>query len=145
VEVISEMEFQSFSRLGSETLMSVRASSVAAFVALLALVGCGGPTAKVTGRVTCQDKPVVGSIVFSPKGEDANNKGPAVPGQLKEDGTYEIRLTTVGKHTVVITPSNINYPPKPGEFDYPCDRTPTEWEVKAGTNKIDIEMTVRKR
>ena len=125
--------------------MSVRASSLAAFVALLALVGCGGRSAKVTGRVTCQDKPVVGSIVFSPKGDDANNKGPAVPGQLKEDGTFEIRLTTVGKHTVVITPSNIIYPPKPGEFDYPCDRTPTEWEVKAGTNKIDIEMTARKR
>ena len=124
--------------------MTVRVCAMAvALAGLMTLTGCGSPTAKVTGRVTCQGKPVKGSILFSPKGEDESNKGPAVPAQLKDDGSFELQLTTFGKYTVVITPNDVKYPVPPGEFDYPCDRTPSEWDVKAGDNKIEIEMTGR--
>jgi hypothetical protein len=124
-----------------ETLMSFRLGAMAVLLVMFLLAGCGGPAARVTGHVTCQGKPVKGSILFSPKGEDASNKGPGVAALIKEDGTYEVRLTAIGKHTVVITPSEIKYPLKPGEVDFPCDRSPSEWDVKAGDNKIVIEMS----
>jgi hypothetical protein len=125
------------------TPMKVRITAVAMLAGLLAQIGCGGPSATVKGRVTCQGKPVVGGILFTPKGEDASNTGPAVTAVLKDDGTYETRLTTIGKHTIVVTPRDITYPPKPGEFEYPCDRSPQEHEVKSGDNDITIELTTR--
>jgi hypothetical protein len=123
----------------------VSLSAIAILAGLLGLMGCGGPAATVSGRVTCRGIPVVGGIVFSPKGEDERNKGPAVPAQLKEDGSYEVRLTTIGKHTVVVTPRDVKFPVPPGEFDYPCDRTPLERDVKAGDNDITIELAPRRR
>src|ERR1019366_529168 len=103
--------------------MRVTAWSAIAVLGGLTLVGCGGPSAKITGTVTCGGKPVAGSILFSPKGENDANKGPAVPTELKEDGTYELRLTTVGLHTVVITPRDMKYPAKHGakrdQFEFP--------------------------
>jgi hypothetical protein len=95
----------------------------------------------VAGRVTCRGNPVVGGITFSPKGEGAGNTGPAVSAALKEDGRYELRLTTIGQHTVVVTPRDVKT--KPGEPDYPCERTPKELEVKAGNNEIVIELAER--
>jgi hypothetical protein len=112
---------------------------------LLALVGCGEQKAQVTGRVTCQGKPVVGSILFSPKGENERNTGPAVNTALGEDGSYELQLKTTGKHTVVVTPRDIKFPVPPGELDYPCDRSPLEREIQAGPNDITIELTARSR
>src|SRR4051794_2331127 len=100
---------------------------------LLPIFGCGA-SAKVSGRVTCQGKPVAGSILFSPKGEDPKNTGPAVNAALKEDGTYEVHLKSLGKHTVVVTPRDIQYPVPPGQFDYPCERTPVERDIQAGEN-----------
>jgi hypothetical protein len=113
------------------------------FAGLLTLVGCGDHTAHVTGQVTCQGKPVTGSILFSPKGENESNTGPAVNAPLTEDGSYELRLKTVGKHTVVVTPRDIRFPVPAGELDYPCDRSPVEREVQAGHNDITIEMATR--
>jgi hypothetical protein len=124
--------------------MRVRVSAAATLAGLLAVTGCGGPSAKVTGRVTCQGKPVAGSILFSPKGEDASNKGSAVSANLDEDGNYELRLNSIGKHLVVVTPSDIRYPIKRGEVEYPCDRSPQEREIKTGDNVIVIELTKRK-
>jgi hypothetical protein len=124
--------------------MTVRIGAAAVLAGLLALIGCGGPSAKVTGRVTCQGKPVAGSILFSPKGEDARNKGTAVSASLDEDGCYELRLTTIGKHVVVVTPSDIRYPVKPGEVEHHCDRSPQEREINTGDNRIVIELTKRK-
>ena len=94
--------------------------------------------------VTCQGKPVSGSILFSPKGKDASNKGSAVNANLDEDGCFELRLTTIGKHVVVVTPSDIRYPIKPGEMEYPCDRSPQERDINTGDNRIVIELTKRK-
>jgi hypothetical protein len=111
---------------------------------VLAPVGCGDHAAQVRGRVTCQEKPVVGSILFSPKGDDPSNTGPAVSAALSEEGTYELKLKSIGKHTVVITPRDVKFPVPPGQFDYPCDRSPLEREVQAGANEISIDMAVRR-
>src|SRR5215475_2576499 len=107
----------------------------ASLVLLLMLVGCGGPRAKVKGTVTCQGNPVAGSILISPKGEGAHP-----PAALKDDGTFEITLTTVGKHTFVVSPRDRKYPVKPGELDFPCALTPIEQDLKAGDNTIKIEL-----
>jgi hypothetical protein len=115
-------------------------------LASLALVGCGGPAVTVTGRVTCEDKPVVGLILFSPKGENAQNPGHSVSAPLGDDGRFQIRLTTVGKHTIVITPitpRDVTLRPKPSAFDYPCDRSPLERDLQPGENDLTIELTKR--
>jgi hypothetical protein len=125
--------------------MKVCANAAALMAGLLTLIGCGGPATHVSGRVTCQGKPVVGQILFSPKGEDARNTGRGVPATLKDDGTYDLRLTSVGKHTIVVTPRDVKYPVPPGEFDYPCDRTPVERDLQAGDNSILIELAERTR
>jgi hypothetical protein len=109
----------------------------------LAMMGCGNQGAKVSGQVTCQGNPVMGSILFSPKGEDEGNTGPAVTALLNEDGHYQLRLKTVGKHTVVVTPRDVKFPVRPGEFDYPCDRSPVEREVQTGDNNISLELIPR--
>jgi hypothetical protein len=112
-------------------------------LACLCVAGCGGYSADVTGKVTCGEKPVVGSIMFSPKGEDNNNKGPAVSAPLDEEGVYQIRLRSIGPHRVIVTPRDVKFPAPPGQWDYPCDRTPTEQNVTAGQNEINIEMSRR--
>ena len=112
------------------------------------LVGCGGPSAKVTGRVTCQGKPVVGLILFSPKtnlGDENKPVGPSVSATLSETGSYEVRLSSVGAHTIVITPSDVVFRPKAGAFDYPCDRSPLERDIVAGDNEIVIDLAKRTR
>jgi hypothetical protein len=109
--------------------------------AIVTLAGCGGPAVTVTGRVTCEDKPVVGVILFSPKGESAY--GPSVSAPLGEDGRFQTRLTTAGKHTIVITPRDVILRPKPGEFDYPCDRSPLERDLQPGDNDLTIELAKR--
>lgn len=112
-------------------------------VAASFVCGCGGtPSAKVVGRVTCGDKPVKGAVMFSPFGEGPENTGPAVSANLKEDGSYEVQLKTVGKHRVVVTPSDLVYPAKPGQ-EYPCDLAPQEKDVKEGNNEIVIHLTKR--
>jgi hypothetical protein len=118
---------------------------VAFVLGMLVTAGCGGPPATVTGQVTCQDKPVSGVILFSPKAEDGSNTGPSVNAPLGEDGSFELRLTSIGKHIIVITPRDITLRPKPGEFDYPCDRSPLERDIKAGDNYLKIELSQRTR
>src|SRR5207302_10689079 len=94
--------------------------NVALMLALvLAPMGCSDNVAQVRGRVTCQDKPVVGSILFSPKGDDPSNTGPAVSAALGEDGTYELKLKSTGKHSVVVTPRDVKFPVPAGQSDYP--------------------------
>jgi hypothetical protein len=112
---------------------------------MLAAAGCGGSSAHVTGRVTCQGKPVAGIILFSPKEEEGKTTGPAVTAPLNEDGTYELQLKNAGKYIIVITPANVNFHPKAGEADYPCERSPLEREVTAGENDITIELAKRTR
>lgn len=120
----------------------MRTASVIFGVLALGVLGCGMPSAKVAGRVTCQGKPVVGIILFSPKSEAG---GKAVAADLDEDGHYELKLTTVGKHAVVITPRDVVANPKPGQFPYPCELTPIERDIQAGDNEIAIELAKRTR
>ena len=123
--------------------MTVRRGFLALIPILLFLAGCGSRLARVTGNVTCQGKPVAGSILFSPKGENAGNQGPAVSAPIQVNGGYALQLTSLGKHIVIITPRDLKYPVKHGEQDFPCARSATEWDVQAGDNHIEIEMTSR--
>jgi len=124
--------------------MKFRINVVAIFLAVLTVIGCGSHEAQVSGRVTCQGKAVVGSILFSPKGEGQSNTGPSVPVPLNEDGRFEVRLKTIGMHILTVTPRDVKFPVPAGEFDYPCDRSPVEREVRAGQNDITLELAVRK-
>jgi len=123
----------------------LRISVIAMFMGALAAAGCGGNAAQVTGTVTCQNRPVIGTILFSPKGETEAGKGAAVNAPLNEDGSYAVQLNAIGTYTVVITPRNVRFPVPPGEVDYPCDRSPLEREVQAGHNDITIELRPRSR
>ena len=123
--------------------MKRRFKIVASLACLLALAGCGERSVQVTGRVTCQDKPVRGSILFSPAGDDESNTGLAVSAPLNEEGAFQLRLKTIGKHTVVITPRDVKFPVPAGQFDYPCDRSPLEKDVQAGDNDFTIDMAAQ--
>jgi hypothetical protein len=124
------------------SVMMNRLWTAAAVAGVLAATGCGDPSAKVVGRVTCQGKPVVGLIQFSPKVTGATS-APALSTDLDDDGRYEIQLASIGPHTVVVTPRDVVFRPKAGAFDYPCDRSPIEREIKAGDNDVTIEMAKR--
>jgi hypothetical protein len=56
-----------------------------------------------------------------------------------------MKLTSMGAHTVVVTPRDVAIRPKRGQFDYPCDRSPLERSVQPGDNEITIELAKRKR
>ncbi len=110
-------------------------------VAAWLAAGCSGPVVEVKGRVTCQDKPVPGVIRFSLVGEEATSVSRTVTAEMKEDGVFRLRLTSIGKYKVVVSPRDINYPPGPGEVVFPCLRSAQEYEVKAGVNLLNMEMT----
>src|SRR5687768_5687519 len=75
--------------------------------------------------------------------QGAANTGEAASATLDADGKYTLKLTTTGPHCVVVTPSDVKYPAKPGE-EYPCDLAPQERDLKAGENKdVDIELKPR--
>ncbi|WP_439631877.1 hypothetical protein [Gemmata sp.] len=106
---------------------------------LIALAGCGAPGAKVTGKVTADGNPVPGTIQFSPLGQGADNTGPSAAVPLGPDGSYSLELKSVGKHRVIVSPSDLPYPVRPGH-EYKYDLTPTEHDVKAGDNVIDVPL-----
>lgn len=125
--------------------MNVRALMAVLFLVTLLSAGCGGSSANVTGRVTCQGKAVVGLILFSPKDQGGAKAGAAVTAELNDDGRYQLQLTSTGMHTVVVTPRDVVLRPKKGEFDFPCDRSPFERDIKAGDNDVTIDMAKRVR
>ncbi|HZZ80852.1 MAG TPA: hypothetical protein VFE62_20285 [Gemmataceae bacterium] len=108
------------------------------------LIGCSGPPPKVSGTISCQGKGVPGSILFSPKGEGKANSGSPTSAQIKDDSTFEVRLPTVGKHTIVISPRDRKYPVKPGELDFPCELTPLERDIQAGANTLKFDLSESK-
>lgn len=112
----------------------------AALISLLFALGCSERVSQVTGRVTCGGKPVVGGILFSPAGDGDTNTGTSVPARLNEEGEFKLVLKAPGKYLLVITPRDVKFPVPPGEWDYPCDRSPIEKEVQAGANDFTIEM-----
>lgn len=128
---------------------------------LLALVGCGGSTQSVTGKVTSGGQPVTGgSVTFLPVGSgtavgaDAAKIGEPTSGEVSANGTYKLGAggtqgAVVGKHRVMYSAPTIELPPgkelKPGEsppqspYAGLVPKTP-EVEIKAGSNTIDIEL-----
>jgi len=80
-------------------------------VALLVVAGCGPglpEVAKVSGRVTCDGKPVTtGTIQFWP------DQGRSARGTIQPDGTYSLTTFTdqdgavLGKHTVTIEATKV--------------------------------------
>src|SRR5687767_5385874 len=88
--------------------MKLTALLLSVILVLVTLTGCGNLSAKVAGRVTCDGKPISGLVQFSPFGEGPSNTGTMNQTQSKEDGTYVIKLKTIGKHRVIIIPDDIN-------------------------------------
>jgi len=118
-------------------------SGIVAVTFAIAAAGCARPTT-VAGKVTCNGKPVRGSILFSPAGEGGNNTGEAVAVPLKDDGSYSLAINTVGKHRVVVSPEDVVYTDKPGGA-YPCDLSPLEKVLAPGSNEIIIELPPQKK
>ncbi len=127
---------------GGLDIVMIRGWILGIAIVSISSTGCGSTPTKVTGRVTCDGNPVKGTILFSPFGEGEKNTGQAETATLKEDGSYEIVLKTIGKHRVVVSPSDIVYPAPPGK-EYPCDLTPMERELNVGNNVINIELPHR--
>jgi len=123
--------------------------AVLGFAVSLALVGRGGGAANVTGKVTHDGKDVTGGTVqFSPTG-GGNNPGKAAAGPV-ENGTYKLDdKVPAGKAKVTYQAPPAAFPegasPKPGDTP---PKSPyeglvpkaTEVDIKAGSNKVDIEL-----
>src|SRR5262245_48066706 len=138
-----------------------------ASVALMAL-GCGGDpsmpkTAKVSGKVTYNGKPVFpGSVTFTPAGGDKMATQSAT-GQLNEDGTFTLTTfntgdgAVIGQHTATIEARGdinaMNQPKADGTIAYvlpkplipekytKLDRSPLKYTVEDGkSNHFEIEL-----
>lgn len=120
------------------TLSSLRVY-VCALTLGACLVGCG-PSATVTGKVTCSGKPVVGALLLTPTGKA---RGESVQAILNADGSFSASLNTIGPHRVVIMPSDVPYPAPPGK-EYPCDLGPLSKDLVAGANEMIIELPPKK-
>ena len=113
---------------------------------VLAAAGCGGPQATVSGCVTCQGKPVKGIILFSSKGaSDAGAAHESASATLSPTGNFTLHLNAVGKYVVVVTPSDVALHPKAGTLDYPCDRSPKDFDIVTGDNDVTFELPKRNR
>jgi len=122
----------------------------------VALAGCGGGLAPVTGKVTYKNEPVKGGILFFnpiPASEGGAAGRPAVA-EVQADGTYTLMTedspgALIGKHRVTFNPpeqkltdeqktdTKTKVPPPPY-----MGLTPkvAEVEVKSGANAINIEL-----
>jgi hypothetical protein len=132
-------------------------------VALLAFVGCGGPTLyPVSGKVLVDDEPLTkGFVVFHPD-DDRPLAGADLPrGELNQEGTYALRSgeragAPPGKYRVVIVAQDMNtrapdarsavHPePKPliDRLYFDAEKTPLRAEVKkdAEAGSYDQKVT----
>jgi hypothetical protein len=119
--------------------------AIGVLIGALAVAGCGGPKATVSGCITCEGKPVSGVVLFSSKGDAAGSVHQSVSAPLSPTGNYTVQLNGAGKYVVVVTPSDVVLRPKAGRFDYPCDRTPKEVDIVAGDNDVTIALPKRTR
>ena len=127
-----------------------------ATLALGLLVGCGGGSASVGGKVTHDGAPVTGgTLQFRPIAA-AGAKDPGMPssGEIKSDGTYSLGRekendgAIVGRHQVIYTAPAGQLDAanaKPGDLPTPSPfeglvPKQSEVEVKAGKNSVDIEL-----
>lgn len=135
--------------------------SVGCLALLIGLSGCSGsqrPTAKVSGKVTHDGKPVEGgSVTFAPIA-DGGEAGKPASGEIKSDGSYSLGTyapgdgAVIGRHRVMFSPPSGGAAPAEGSDDGEHDETPppspyvglkpkeAEVEVKAGDNVINIEL-----
>jgi len=136
--------------------------SLVAMMLIAMLSGCsrGGvgskPTAKVSGEVTYDGKPVTGGMLtFSPIGDDSGKMtGRAGQAVIGDDGSYTVTTYTdndgavIGPHRLIFaapavvtreTPAGAHAKPETSPY---AGLTPkeVEIEVSSGTNTIDIEL-----
>lgn len=119
----------------------------------VALAGCGGNPATVTGVVTMDDKPLErGNVGFNPAAG-----GLKAVGSINSDGTYELSTNResglqTGEYKVTVVsnepgePDPNGGPPMPGKSLIPrrYGRTNTSelsYSVEKGSNTIDIKLT----
>lgn len=115
--------------------------------ALIVLAGCGPefPLAEVSGKVTCNGKPVrEGAVLFVPQA------GPAAVGNIAEDGSYRLLSrkpgdgALIGSHKVAIIPppqSKVANSPKiPVKYRDPSTSGLIA-EVTKGENHLDFDLT----
>ncbi len=143
-------------------LTKVSSVQVATLFGMLLVAGCGEgvdtkPTAKVTGNVTYDGKPVTGgSLMFSPTGGSNNQPGKAGDATIKSDGTFTVTTyssgdgAVVGQHRIAFMPPAPENAPAatPGGAHSEAPAAPfaglvpktTEITVAKGDNKIEVEL-----
>ena len=125
--------------------------------------GCAGgnpdskPTAKVTGTVTYDGKPVPGGMLqFSPKGGADKKPGKAGLATIKSDGTFAVTTyndgdgAVIGAHQLTFTAPAVEQPQAPAGAHAEAAAPPSpyaglspkqaEITVSKGENKIDVEL-----
>lgn len=145
--------------MGAKMLLRGRLLNGVGF-ALLILTGCGGAdtmqTAKVSGMVTLDGKAVTGgSLTLQPQsGGKSGLVGKSASGEVKPDGSFQLTTyspgdgAVIGKHQVVYSPPGVATPEVPEGAHAEPQKVPyqgatpkqTEVEVKAGENKLTIEL-----
>jgi len=102
----------------------------------LALVGCGAPTAKVSGKVTYGDKIVKGGdVTFVVEG-----KGTA-SARIKEDGTYTVEGVPAGTAKVCVDTKAFNPANVTGvvQLNPPKDAKLPEGLAGAGADRSELQ------
>lgn len=103
---------------------------------LLALMGCGPTVAKVSGKVSYQDKVVKGGIVmFVVEGKGTSQ------GRINEDGTYSIPDVPAGTAKVCVDTSSLNPAKVSSTFKYsaPKDAKAPEGLTGSGPDRAEME------
>jgi hypothetical protein len=123
-----------------------------------AMAGCGGGSdltlAPVTGKVTYKGKPLErGAVVFLPMD---GTPGPQAAGEIDSGGNYAVVTggasgAVIGKHKVTVEARAEQSEDAYKKLQIPKLITPTKYanevetpltfEVKAGDNRFDIELT----
>lgn len=110
---------------------------------LIGLLGCSSsqpPVAPVTGKITCQGKPVANAVVrFSPV-DQSSGKTKEGEGKTNERGQFTLSTfgrhdgALVGKHKVLISYEDA--------YKHPPCALPRDLvkDVTAGSNEINIEL-----
>jgi hypothetical protein len=127
-----------------------------ASILCLSATGCGPGRGELSGKVSYKDKPVVsGSVVVA--GSDGVPKG----GEIKPDGTYEVKDIAAGQVKITvhspdpgamkIIPRKKDQPPPPPKdrskwFAIPeayadFEKSELTFMLKRGKNSFDINLT----
>src|SRR5262245_400924 len=91
--------------------------AVSSLVLGMAVAGCGGTTASVSGKVLYKGKPVTGGdLSFSPIAEGTKEPGKPAAGVVRPDGSYYLGTyhrsdgAVIGKHRVSYIPPVMPFP-----------------------------------